>query len=61
MANSADPDQLASSDLDLHWLQRQDRSGFSRTRVKAMEKYFFYTHNLSVATKGYYILFLHSY
>ena len=32
MANSADPDQLAS-DLDLHHLQRQDRSGFSRTRV----------------------------
>ena len=38
MANSADPDQLASSkkptDLDLHGLQRQDISGFSRTRVK---------------------------
>ena len=38
MANSADPDQLASSeatdnDLDLHYLQRQDISGFSRTRV----------------------------
>ena len=36
MANSADPDQLASSeatDLDLHCLQRQDLSGFSRTRV----------------------------
>ena len=30
--NSADPDQLAS-DLDLHCLQRQDISGFSRTRV----------------------------
>ena len=24
MTNSADPDQLASSDLDLHCLQRQD-------------------------------------
>ena len=38
MANSADPDQLASqkpTDLDLHCLQRQDISGFSRTRVKA--------------------------
>ena len=38
MANSADPDQLASSkkptDLDLHGLLRQDISGFSRTRVK---------------------------
>ena len=39
MANSADPDQLASSeassaDLDLHSLQRQDISGFNRTRVK---------------------------
>ena len=34
MANSADPDQLASStDLDLHCLQRQDISGFNRTRV----------------------------
>ena len=36
MANSADPDQLASkkpTDLDLHRLQRQDISGFSRTRV----------------------------
>ena len=31
MANSADPDQLA--DLDLHRMQRQDMSGFSRTRV----------------------------
>ena len=33
MANSADPDQLASSDLDLHCLQRQGISRFSRTRV----------------------------
>ena len=33
MANSVDPDHLASSDLDLHCLQRQDISGFSRTRV----------------------------
>ena len=33
MANSADPDQLASSDLDLHCWQRQDISGFCRTRV----------------------------
>ena len=37
MANSVDPDQLASlkpTDLYLHCLQRQDISGFSRTRVK---------------------------
>ena len=34
MANSADPDQLASSEADLHCLQRQGISGFSRTRVK---------------------------
>ena len=32
MANSADPDQLASKDLDLHCLQRQGISGFSRTK-----------------------------
>ena len=34
MANSADPDQLASTDLDLHCLQMQGVSGFSRTMVK---------------------------
>ena len=36
MANSADPVQLASKriDLNLHCLQRQGMSGFSRTRVK---------------------------
>ena len=37
MANSADPDQLAfqkPTDLDLHCLQRQGISGFSRTKVK---------------------------
>ena len=36
MVNSADPDQLASkkpTDLDLQCLQRQDKPGFSRTRV----------------------------
>ena len=36
MANSADPDQLASekpTDLDLYCLQKQDISGFSRTGV----------------------------
>ena len=33
MANSADPDQKPT-DLDLHCLQKQDISGFSRTRVK---------------------------
>ena len=39
MANSADPDQLASekpTDLDLHCLQRQGISRFSRTKVKSM-------------------------
>ena len=38
MTNSADPDQLASSKptgLDLHCLQRQGISSFSRTRVNA--------------------------
>ena len=41
MANSADPDQLASStDLDLHCLQRQGISGFSRTRVKTLTRIF---------------------
>ena len=38
MANSADPDQLASSDL--HCLQKQGISGFSRTRVNT----FLYMH-----------------
>ena len=33
MANSADPDQLATN-LDLHCLQRQDICGTSRTRIK---------------------------
>ena len=39
--NSADPDQIASSeatDLYLHCLQRQGISGISRTRVKHFEK-----------------------
>ena len=52
MAHSADPDQLASSganlkkptDLDLHCLQRQGISGFSRTRVNiALDKELFST------------------
>ena len=33
MANSADLDQKPTN-LDLHYLQRQDIEGFSRTRVK---------------------------
>ena len=37
MTNSADPDQLAT-DLDLHCLQRQGISGFSRTRVNNLLK-----------------------
>ena len=45
MANSADPDQIASSgmkfqkptDLDLHCLQKQDISRFSRTRVNCRQ------------------------
>ena len=36
MTNSADPDQLAT-DLDLHCLQRQGITGFSRTRVKELK------------------------
>ena len=48
MANSADPDQLASSDLDLHRLQRQDISGFSRTRVKV----FLYLRKLDKVISG---------
>ena len=39
MANSVDPDQLASkkpTDLDLHCLQRQSTSGFSMTRVNSL-------------------------
>ena len=38
MANSADPDQLASekpTDLDLHFLQRQGIFKFRRTGVKS--------------------------
>ena len=38
MGNSADPDQLASV-LDLHCLQKQDISGFSRLRVKTIRLY----------------------
>ena len=48
MANSADPDQLASSswllkkptDLDLHCLQRQGISGINRTRVKIVNVFY---------------------
>ena len=38
MANSADPDSWLQkpTDLDLHCLQRQGISGFSRTRVKTL-------------------------
>ena len=39
LANSADPDQLAlqkPTHLDLHCLQGQGVSGFSRTRVRAI-------------------------
>ena len=35
MANSADPDQKPT-DLDLHCLQRQDISGFSRTKAASL-------------------------
>ena len=35
MINSADPDQKPT-DLDLHCLQKQDISGFSRTLVNYM-------------------------
>ena len=44
MTNSANPDQLASSleanYLDLHCLQRQGISGFSRTRINVPSIYF---------------------
>ena len=48
MANSADPDQLASepTDLDLHRLQRQGIIGFSRTRVKVNIQDFTSTSNV---------------
>ena len=39
MANSADQDQKPT-DLDLHCLQRQGISGFSRTRVKSLQNCF---------------------
>ena len=41
MTNSADPDQLASkpSDLDLHCLQSQGISRFSRTRVNSRPRW----------------------
>ena len=40
MANSADPDQLASVEsVDLHCLQRQGISGFSGTRVKDLKDF----------------------
>ena len=44
MANSADPDQLASSeaDLDLHCLQMQGISRFSRTRDLLIITKFYY-------------------
>ena len=38
MANSADPDQLPT-DLDLHCLQKQGISGFSRIRVNSMNSF----------------------
>ena len=44
MANSADPDQLASkpTDLDLRYLQRQGISGLSRTRVNRADFFLSY-------------------
>ena len=39
MANSADPDQLASSETNLFWIYtvcKDGISGFSRTRVKSV-------------------------
>ena len=45
MANSADPDQL--TDLDLHCLQRQVLSGFSRTRVKVCKNTMNFVENIS--------------
>ena len=51
MTNSANPDQLASkksTDLDLHCLQRQGTSGFSRTRVKTTFEFHFETYRVAV-------------
>ena len=53
MTNSAAPDQLACqklADLDLHCLQKQDISGFSRTRVNRNEilYWFFVKHKLQI-------------
>ena len=48
MANSPDLDQLATSeanDLDLHCLQRQDISRFSRTRVNCYHSMGKFQHN----------------
>ena len=39
MANSADPDQKKPTDQDLHCLQRQGISRFSRTRVKEKDTF----------------------
>ena len=41
MTNSADPDLQRPTDLDLHCLQRQGISVFSRTRVKTGKECFF--------------------
>ena len=38
MTNSADPDSRLPTDLDLHCLQRQGISGFSRTRVNNVKR-----------------------
>ena len=34
LTNSADPELLKPTDLDLHCLQRQDISGFRKIRIK---------------------------
>ena len=53
MANSADPDQLASStDLDLHCSQMQGISGFSRTRVKSEYIMALTTHFCLISASG---------
>ena len=57
MDNSADPEE--PTDLDLHSLQRQSVSGFSRTRVKIslvhhkkILKLFTSPHDLRVTVEG---------
>ena len=57
MANSADPDQLASEDLDLHCLQIQDISGFSRQGLSLNRNIFLPAY---MSTNDFYLRLLHA-